>query len=58
MFLLRVIHSEQEGIMVDGLCPMKNTVSEVELKRKGKRVVELLQRMDHEAASRGVHLTT
>jgi len=52
MFLLRVIHSEQEGIMVDGLCPMKNTVSEVELKRKGKRVVELLQRMDHEAASR------
>jgi Fe-S-cluster containining protein len=47
-----IIYSEQEGIVVDGLCPMKNTVSEIELKRKGKRVIELLQRMDHEATSR------
>jgi Fe-S-cluster containining protein len=48
-----VIYSEQEGIVVDGLCPMKNTVSEMELKRKGKKVLELLQRMDNEATSRG-----
>ena len=47
-----IIYSEQEGIVVDGLCPMKNTVSEIELKRRGKRVIELLQRMDHEATSR------
>jgi len=47
-----IIYSEQEGIVVDGLCPMKNTVSEIELKRKGKRVIELLQRMDNEATSR------
>jgi Fe-S-cluster containining protein len=47
-----VIYSEQEGIVVDSLCPMKNTVSEMELKRKGKKVVELLQRMDNEATSR------
>jgi Fe-S-cluster containining protein len=47
-----VIYSEQEGIVVDDLCPMKNTVSEIELKRKGKKVIELLQRIDNEAAYR------
>jgi Fe-S-cluster containining protein len=47
-----VIYSEQEGIVVDDLCPMKNTVSEMELKRKGKKVMELLQRMDNEATHR------
>jgi len=46
-----VIYSEQEGIVVDDLCPMKNTVSEIELKRKGKKVRELLQRIDNEATS-------
>jgi len=46
-----VIYSEQEGIVVDGLCPMKNTISESELKRKGKKVIELLQRIDNEATS-------
>jgi len=30
---------------------MKNTVSEIELKRKGKKVKELLQRIDNEATS-------
>jgi len=45
-----VIYSEQEGVVVDDLCPMKNTVSEIELKRKGKKVRELLQRIDNEAA--------
>jgi len=48
-----VVYSEQEGIVVDELCPMKTTVSEIELKRKGKKVIELLQRMDNEATSRG-----
>jgi len=46
-----VIYSEQEGIVVDSLCPMKNTISESELKKKGKRVIELLKRIDNEAAS-------
>jgi hypothetical protein len=46
-----VIYSEKEGIVVDDLCPMKNTVSETELKRKGKKVIELLQRIDNEATS-------
>jgi len=47
-----VICSEQEGIVVDNLCPMKNTVSETERERKGKKVTELLQRIDNEASLR------
>jgi len=47
-----VIYSEQEGIVIDDLCPMDNTVSELELRRKGKRVKELLQRIDNEASIR------
>ena len=46
-----VICSEQEGIVMDDLCPTKNTVSRIELKRKGKKVMELLQRIDSEVAS-------
>jgi Fe-S-cluster containining protein len=47
-----VIYSEQ-AVVVDNLCPMRNTVSKTELKRKGKKVIELLQRIDKEATSRG-----
>jgi hypothetical protein len=39
-----VIYSELEGMVVDDLCPMKNTISESELKKKGKKVMELIQR--------------
>ena len=46
-----VIYSEKEGIVVDDLCPMKKTVSRIELKRKGRKVIELLQRIDNEATS-------
>lgn len=46
------IYSEEEGIVVDDLCPMKNTVSKVVLKREGRRLVELLQRIDKEAHAR------
>jgi len=31
-----VICSEQEGIVVDDLCPMKSTVSRIELDGEGK----------------------
>lgn len=44
-----IIYSEEEGIIVDDLCPMKRTVSGVELRRKGENVVELLRRIDNEA---------
>ena len=44
-----VIYSEQERIVVDDLCPMQNTDSKIELKREGKKLIELLQRIDNEA---------
>jgi Fe-S-cluster containining protein len=47
-----VIYSEQEGIVVDDLCPMRNTVSKIELRGKGKKLIELLQRLDNEAHAR------
>ena len=44
-----VMYGKQEGIIVDDLCPMISTVSKIELKREGKKLVELLQRIDAEA---------
>ena len=49
-----VIYSEQEGIVVDDICPMQDTVSKIELKREGKKLVELLERIDNEAHARVV----
>ncbi len=49
-----VIYSEQEGIVVDDLCPMQSTVSKIELEREGKELIELLQRIDNEAHARVV----
>jgi Fe-S-cluster containining protein len=47
-----VILSEEEGIIVDELCPMKDTVSTDEAERKGKVLVRLLRRIDEEARRR------
>jgi Fe-S-cluster containining protein len=47
-----VVCSEEEGVMVDELCPMKNTVSKRELENKGKKVTRLLQIIDDEVARR------
>jgi Fe-S-cluster containining protein len=44
-----VIYSEREGIVVDDFCPMKSTVSKIELEGEGKRLMKLLQRIDAEA---------
>lgn len=44
-----VIFSKQEGIIVDDLCPTRNTVSKTELERKGKKLMKLLERIDAEA---------
>jgi Fe-S-cluster containining protein len=44
-----VIFSEEEGIVVDDICPMKNTVSKRELNQKDKILVNLLQQIDCEA---------
>jgi len=47
-----VIYSEEDGVIVDDLCPEKNTVSADELKRKGMKVIKLLDKMDSEAETR------
>jgi Fe-S-cluster containining protein len=44
-----VIFSEEEGVVVDDICPVRETVSRVELELKGKIVVRLLRRIDREA---------
>jgi hypothetical protein len=47
-----VIYSVEDGVIIDDLCPMCNSVSEEELQRKGKKVVKLLETIDDEAAKR------
>jgi Fe-S-cluster containining protein len=47
-----VVHSEEEGIVVDGLCPMKTTVTGAEMVGKGKEVIRLLKTIDREAKER------
>jgi len=46
--LYPIVYMADEGAMVDELCPMGHTVSEHELKRKGKILVKLLKKIDHE----------
>lgn len=47
-----VIYSEREGIVVDTLCPLQNTISKREIKREGKKLIKLLWRIDSEALAR------
>ena len=47
-----VILNEEEGIVFDNICNSTNTISENEKKSKGKKVVELLKRIDFEARER------
>jgi len=47
-----VIFSEQDGIIIDDLCPNKNTINKSELRKKGKKIMELLQKIDNEASLR------
>jgi Fe-S-cluster containining protein len=49
-----VIFSEEEGIVVDDMCPMKNTVSKRESNHKGKILVNLLQQIDYEAEKKKI----
>ncbi len=46
--LYPVVYLADEGAVIDGLCPMGHTVSERELKRKGKILVKLLKKIDDE----------
>jgi hypothetical protein len=44
-----VVHSEEGDIIIDGLCPMKTTVTGAEMAGKGKEVIRLLKTIDREA---------
>jgi len=47
-----VVYSEENVPVVDKLCPMRQTVSKMELRKKGQKVGQLLQRIEVEAANR------
>jgi len=42
------VYLVNEGAMVDELCPMGQTISEQELRTKGKILDKLLKKMDNE----------
>lgn len=50
--LYPVIYSEEDGLIVDHLCPEKDSVSTRELEEKGREVIKLLKRIDSEAEKR------
>jgi hypothetical protein len=47
-----VIYSEEEGTVVDDLCPMKDTVSKTEIRDKSGKLIKLLRTIDDEAKRR------
>jgi Fe-S-cluster containining protein len=47
-----VIHDEDKGITVDSICPNRNSVTEKEKTKKGKKVLRLLETIDAEAEKR------
>jgi Fe-S-cluster containining protein len=44
-----VIYSEEEGVIVDYLCPQWDTVSRKEVATKAKKLMALLKKIDDEA---------
>jgi hypothetical protein len=52
--LYPVVYSEENVAIVDELCPMGRTVSTLELRKKGKKVGELLRRIELQASSRTI----
>jgi len=44
-----VIYSMQEGVIVDDLCPLAETVSRAEIDCEAERLMRLLRRIDSEA---------
>jgi hypothetical protein len=47
-----IIYSEEEGVIVDDLCPLAATVSQSEIESKAEKLKKLLQRIDAEAGKR------
>ncbi len=49
-YLYPVVFLADEGAIVDELCPMGQTISEQELRTKGKTLNQLLKKLDNESA--------
>ena len=49
-YLYPVMYMANKGVTVDKLCPMGQTISEQELKTKGKILNQLLKTIDNERA--------
>ena len=47
-YLYPVVYLMNEGAVVDELCPMGETISEEELRTKGKILNKLLKKLNHE----------
>jgi Fe-S-cluster containining protein len=47
-----VIFDEDQGVVADIICPSNQTVTEQDKRRRGKRVVDLLEKIDAEAKLR------
>ena len=47
-----IIFSDMEGVIVDDICPAKNTVTKKELVQKTKKLFKLLKTVDSEAEKR------
>jgi Fe-S-cluster containining protein len=49
-YLYPVVYLANEGVIVDELCPMGQTISEQELRTKGKILGRLLKKIDNKSA--------
>ncbi len=47
-----VMHDEDTGIVTDSICPARNTISEKQKAKRGKKVLKLLEKIDAEAEKR------
>jgi len=47
-YLYPVVYSVNEGVIVDELCPMGETISERELRKKGRILIEVLKAIENE----------
>ena len=51
-YLYPVVYSVGEGVVIDELCPMYETISEPEFKAKGIILINLLKTMENETAKK------
>ena len=53
-YLYPVMYSVNEGVVIDDLCPMGETISEHELRKKGRILIKLLKTMENESVGKAV----